>query len=247
MSLPPYLMLESILSISRKFASENQEFQNFSRIRGSQPAKPLSLGTRWWTLGTQVQNYDNFPPHVIPSFAFGCTCTNIHPRGSILSDNHWEPSEASINIHVTSNFLFCCRRGFFNACVRNIKYGRSEKDLAPIDDISADRLYVYEKCNLTYCNKPEPLCKNEGVCKPTGETTFMCDCRWTGYKGENCTKRKYSINCSKANNVLRALNVWCWGKLFCLPERLDISRGKAEGNIETRGKRKLTVSGGTRY
>ena len=36
------------------------------------------------------------------------------------------------------------------------------------------------------------------------------------------------------------LNVRCRGKQFCLPESPDVFRDKAEGNIRTRGKTKLT-------
>ena len=34
---------------------------------------------------------------------------------------------------------------------------------------------------------------------------------------------------------------------FCFPETLNVSRDEVEGNIESRGKAKLTISRGSRY
>lgn len=85
-------------------------------------------------------------------------------------------------------------RGFFNACVRNIKYGRNGVTAHTIHDIPSYRHHVTSGCSLSYCHKPEPICKNHGRCKArAGETTVKCDCRWTGYEGTYCTTRALEL------------------------------------------------------
>ena len=96
-------------------------------------------------------------------------------------------------INPTAIFYFplVCRRGYFNGCVKNIKYGFNEQSLKTIQDIKGLRYFVKDGCDLTYCHKPEPVCKNQGKCSPIdGKIKVECDCRWTGFEGTNCTVGK---------------------------------------------------------
>ena len=73
--------------------------------------------------------------------------------------------------------------------MKNIKYGKDEDHLNTVPVI--ERYFVKEGCDLTYCHKPDPICKNRGKCSPiAGETKVECDCRWTGFEGANCTVGK---------------------------------------------------------
>lgn len=90
--------------------------------------------------------------------------------------------------------LFCIsRRGFFNACVRNIQYGKTNSDMKDISNKYIEKNKVTDGCTLNYCDKPVPICKNKGRCKPDGKTKVTCNCLWTGYEGKYCDKGKSII------------------------------------------------------
>ena len=93
---------------------------------------------------------------------------------------------------VNTVFLFS---GFFIGCLRNIKYGVNETSLETIHDIPRMRSFVNpgNVCDLNLCNKrrkdkPPGICENNGVCLPNGESSASCDCRWTGFDGNNCSE-----------------------------------------------------------
>ena len=59
------------------------------------------------------------------------------------------------------------------------------------DFIENNNVNVSEGCLLNYCHKPDPICKNMGKCSPVEKTTNVtCDCEWTGFTGQTCTKSK---------------------------------------------------------
>ena len=88
-------------------------------------------------------------------------------------------------------FLSCCfRRGYFNACVRNVRYGETKQNMREITNDYIKKNKVLEGCELNYCHKPDPICKNNGKCFAVEKTNVTCDCEWTGFTGKTCTKRK---------------------------------------------------------
>ncbi|XP_028402615.1 neurexin-3b-like [Dendronephthya gigantea] len=78
------------------------------------------------------------------------------------------------------------KRGFLNACVRNIKYGKTREDMRDISSQYVRKFKVISGCSLNHCHKPEPICKNNGKCSPDGKDDVTCDCRWTGFVKDYC-------------------------------------------------------------
>ena len=48
-------------------------------------------------------------------------------------------------------------------------------------------------------------------------------------------------------NIIHLMSVPEGNSLFCFPESLDVSQDEVKGNIEIRGKTKLTISQGNRH
>ena len=85
--------------------------------------------------------------------------------------------------------MFDFFRGFFIGCFRNIKYGPDNSSMMPVDDIDKLRSHVTPgNCSLTLCDKRRKICKNNGVCVPSGESSATCNCTLTGYHGSTCTE-----------------------------------------------------------
>ena len=60
--------------------------------------------------------------------------------------------------------------------------------------------------------------------------------------------RNYSQQIVKTkNNIIHLMCAPEGNSEFCFPESLNVSRDEVEGNIETRGKTKLTISRGSTH
>ena len=55
------------------------------------------------------------------------------------------------------------------------------------------------------------------------------------------------INYLGSTSIIHLMSAPSGNSEFCFPETLNVSRDEVEGNIESRGKTKLTISRGSRY
>lgn len=88
------------------------------------------------------------------------------------------------------SLFFFPRRGYLNACIGEIRYGKTQDSMIDITNRPAEKYLVEKGCNLNYCHKPDPICKNNGRCTPGTNNDVNCDCLWTGFTGDYCTERK---------------------------------------------------------
>ena len=71
------------------------------------------------------------------------------------------------------------------------------------------------------------------------------------YQGRGlCYLPKPKAEAGNTNRGLNNIHLMCapeGNSEFCFPESLNVSRDQVEGNIETRGKTKLTISRGSTH
>ena len=70
---------------------------------------------------------------------------------------------------------------------------------------------------------------------------LKCTLRWLETLFEKCEKNGFG------HDIIHLMCAPEGNREFCFPESLNVSRDEVEGNIETRGKIKLTISRGSTY